>query len=133
MSCIFNNLLHGGQQSYLQPLPGFAAGVEYRVAHNAVVLEVDYIDEGHAPAVETEHEQVARRFQLGIPPQVGRSDERYLFLAQRPFHRFLPAHVQPGKGIFATYPDALLACLIVHRPEIAEVHVDAVLRNAAHA
>ena len=44
-----------------------------------------------------------------------------------------PAHVQPGKGIFATYPDALLACLIVHRPEIAEVHVDAVLRNAAHA
>ena len=69
----------------------------------------------------------------GIPPQVGRSDERYLFLAQRPFHRFLPAHVQPGKGIFATYPDALLACLIVHRPEIAEVHVDAVLRNAAHA
>lgn len=68
MSCIFNNLLHGGQQSYLQPLPGFAAGVEYRVAHNAVVLEVDYIDEGHAPAVETEHEQVARRFQLGIPP-----------------------------------------------------------------
>ena len=129
----FNNLLHGWQQSYLQPLPGFAAGVEYRVAHNAVVLEVDYIDEGHAPAVETEHEQVARRFQLGIPPQVGRSDERYLFLAQRPFHRFLPAHVQPGKGIFATYPDALLACLIVHRPEIAEVHVDAVLRNAAHA
>lgn len=97
-----------GSSPHLQRCPVLLRVYENRVAHNAVVLEVDYIDEGHAPAVETEHEQVARRFQLGIPPQVGRSDERYLFLAQRPFHRFLPAHVQPAKGFS---PHTLMPCL----------------------
>ena len=87
------------------------------------------IHKRHAATIETEHKQIPRLLQPGMPPEIDRSNECYFLLAQSPFHRLPPANVQIGKRIVLANLHPLLACLVANRPEIAEVHVDSVLRN----
>ena len=112
----FDNLLQIRQQPHLQPLPGFAACIKDRILYHPIIPKMNDIHKRHAATIETEHKQIPRLLQPGMPPEIDRSNECYFLLAQSPFHRLPPANVQIGKRIVLANLHPLLACLVANRP-----------------
>ena len=93
------DVLHAGFPPHGKELAGFAATIGKDAVLQVALFEVGHVDEGHAPGVEREEEEVAGQGELGVVTEVELLDAVHGLEGYSPLGGFVDAGIDFAEGM----------------------------------